>query len=110
LLFTFESVVPPPVDRQAVPPAFVSLSTRVPVANRLLGLPTCAVNVASVPDPIRAIAPSATAPLIATFFHVFMYRSVPASPPSGIASPLRPRGQVSRALSSIGADAGRLNT
>src|SRR5205823_13059008 len=72
LLFTFVSVVPPPVDRQAVPPSFVSLSTSVPVANRLPGLPTCAVNVASVPDPIRARAPSATPALIAIFFQVFM--------------------------------------
>jgi hypothetical protein len=35
---TFESVVPPPVDRQALPPPTLLLSTRVPLANVFVGL------------------------------------------------------------------------
>src|SRR5947207_5625555 len=70
LLFTLTSVDPPPVDRQADPPCLVSLRTSVPVANRFAGFPTCAVNVASEPEPTSASAPSMTAALIVTLFQV----------------------------------------
>src|SRR5581483_2541375 len=61
------SVLPPPVDRQAVAPFTELLSTSVPSANVLLWLVVWAVKVAKVPAPARAPMAATTPRLRRTF-------------------------------------------
>ena len=62
----FELVLPPPVDRQAVPASTVLLNTSVPLA-KVFGFVVCAVNVAKVPAPARAPMAATTPMLNSTF-------------------------------------------
>ena len=64
---TFESGVPPPVDRQAVPPCFVFCNTSVPSEKMLLGLSVSAFQVAKLEKPSTAARPSARRTLARTF-------------------------------------------